>query len=73
MTSGIRLNNTLLGLVLAHSAVALPFVTVLMEAGIAQLDHSLEVAAARGNSGMRLLKSGRPDPLSYTRAKHLMR
>jgi putative spermidine/putrescine transport system permease protein len=42
----LGLNNTLLGLVLAHTAVALPFVTVLMEAGIAQLDRSLEVAAA---------------------------
>jgi putative spermidine/putrescine transport system permease protein len=42
----LGLNNALLGLVLAHSAVALPFVTVLMEAGIAQLDRSLEVAAA---------------------------
>ena len=29
----LRLNNTLLGLMLAHAAVALPFVTVLMEAG----------------------------------------
>ena len=42
----LGLNNSLLGLVLAHAAVALPFVTVLMEAGIAQLDLSLEVAAA---------------------------
>ena len=42
----LGLNNTLLGLVLAHAAVALPFVTVLMEAGIAQLDRSLEIAAA---------------------------
>ena len=42
----LGLNNTLLGLVLAHAAVALPFVTVLMEAGLTQLDHSLEVAAA---------------------------
>jgi putative spermidine/putrescine transport system permease protein len=52
----LRLNNTLLGLVLAHSAVALPFVTVLMEAGIAQLDRSLEVAAASlGASPLRVL------------------
>jgi putative spermidine/putrescine transport system permease protein len=42
----LGLNNTLLGLVLAHAALALPFVIVLMEAGIAQLDRSLEVAAA---------------------------
>jgi putative spermidine/putrescine transport system permease protein len=42
----LGLNNTLLGLVLAHAAVALPFVIVLVEAGITQLDHSLEVAAA---------------------------
>jgi putative spermidine/putrescine transport system permease protein len=42
----LGLNNTLLGLVLAHAAVALPFVTVLVEAGITQLDRSLEVAAA---------------------------
>jgi hypothetical protein len=27
----------------------------------------------RGNSGMRLLKSGHPDQLSYTRAKRRMR
>ena len=51
----LRLNNTLLGLVLAHAAVALPFVTVLMEAGAAQLDRSLEVAAA-----------SRPSPSSAT-------
>jgi putative spermidine/putrescine transport system permease protein len=42
----LGLNNTLPGLVLAHAAVALPFVVVLMEAGIAQLDRSLELAAA---------------------------
>ena len=52
----LRLNNTLLGLVLAHSALALPFVTVLMEAGAAQLDRSLEVAAASlGASPLRVI------------------
>jgi putative spermidine/putrescine transport system permease protein len=52
----LRLNNTLLGLILAHAAVALPFVTVLMEAGAAQLDRSLEVAAASlGASPLRVL------------------
>jgi putative spermidine/putrescine transport system permease protein len=52
----LRLNNTLLGPVLAHAAVALPFVTVLMEAGTAQLDRSLEVTAASlGASPLRVL------------------
>jgi putative spermidine/putrescine transport system permease protein len=41
----LGLNNTFAGLVLAHSAVALPFVVVTVSAGLAQIDQSLEIAA----------------------------
>jgi putative spermidine/putrescine transport system permease protein len=41
----LGLNNTFVGLVLAHSAVALPFVFITVSAGLAQVDQSLEMAA----------------------------
>jgi putative spermidine/putrescine transport system permease protein len=43
--SRLGLNNTLIGLVFAHATLALPFVAVTMEAGLAQTDPALFLAA----------------------------
>jgi putative spermidine/putrescine transport system permease protein len=43
--SRLGLNNTFVGLVLAHATLALPFVAVTMEAGLSRLDPSLFLAA----------------------------
>ncbi|MPR09567.1 ABC transporter permease [Microvirga tunisiensis] len=43
--SRIGLNNTLAGLVLAHTALALPFVILLIGAGMRQFDWNLDLAA----------------------------
>jgi len=43
--SRLGLNNTLLGLVGAHATLALPFVSVTMEAGLAQTDPALFLPA----------------------------
>ncbi len=42
----LGLNNTFAGLVLAHSAVAMPFVVVTVAAGLTRVDHGVEMAAA---------------------------
>jgi putative spermidine/putrescine transport system permease protein len=52
----LGLNNTALGLMLAHSAVALPFVVVTIAAGLTQVDRGLEIAAqSLGASPRRVL------------------
>lgn len=51
--SKLGLNNTTVGLVLAHSLLALPFVVVTVLAGLQQFDYSMELAA-RGLGATRL-------------------
>ncbi len=56
--SRLGLNNTMIGLVLAHATLALPFVAVTMEAGLAQLDPALFLAArSLGANYLRALTS----------------
>lgn len=56
--SRLGLNNTLIGLVLAHATLALPFVAVTMDAGLAQTDPALFLAArSLGASYLRALTS----------------
>jgi putative spermidine/putrescine transport system permease protein len=52
----LGLNNSLAGLVLAHAALALPFVVVTVEAGLSHLDPTLPLAAqSLGASGAQVL------------------
>ncbi len=43
--SKLGLNNTVLGLVIAHSLLALPFVVVIVLAGLQQFNYAMELAA----------------------------
>jgi putative spermidine/putrescine transport system permease protein len=47
----LGLNNSFVGLVLAHATLALPFVVVTVEAGLAQLDPALALAARSLGAG----------------------
>ena len=58
MYARLGLNNTLGGLVLVHAAIGLPFVVVLVEAGVVQLDSTLETAASSlGASPIHVLRT----------------
>lgn len=45
LLAAVRLNNTILGLVLAHSVLAIPFVVITVAAGLKSFDFTLEKAA----------------------------
>lgn len=45
LLAAVRLNNTILGLVLAHSVLAIPFVVITVAAGLKNFDFTLEKAA----------------------------
>lgn len=50
--SRLGLNNTIVGLVLAHAVLALPFVVLTVEAGLSQIDAALEKAARSLGAGV---------------------
>lgn len=51
LLAGVRLNNTIIGLVLAHSVLAIPFVVITVAAGLKNFDFTLEKAARSLGAG----------------------
>ncbi|MGH0237110.1 ABC transporter permease [Sinorhizobium meliloti] len=51
LLAAVRLNNTIVGLVLAHSVLAIPFVVIAVAAGLKNFDFTLEKAARSLGAG----------------------